>query len=626
VPRLEVGNVRRFLALVTSVILVALMAPAAVAQDDEEVVLTIGLTQPLDTLNVTAGFLVSEYEFWTLQYATLTDKAAEDFATIPGLAESWDVSDDGLTVTYTLREGLLWSDGEPLTADDVAWTINTSAEQEWLNHVATTGNLTATAIDDRTVEIVTAEPDPRLPTMDAYILPRHIWEPVASGTPRDLRTYPADDGVGSGPLVLDEHRPGEFLRLTANPNYWGGPIAVDTVIYRFFANPEAMVAALEAGELDAAHGIPSNAVEGLRENPEITVVEGHQGGFDEIAFNLGAGVGQPHPALLDLQFRTAIAHSIDKEGALEDILFGLGRPATTISPGADPKWIPELTEEEIFEYDPALANSILDEAGYLDTDGSGIREMPGGGEDIVLRHQVLADSPVATSIAEFLTGWLAEIGIGVTTESFDEGQMIEVIGRGDYDSFMWGWTPFVDPDPMLSYFTAALLPYEEDPSDYYNDANWTDPEYDRLYAEQHVDLDPESRVETVHEMLRIMHAAAGYIPLWYSPDLQAYRNDTFQGWVQQPAETGPVIFSNSSPSYVLLTPVSAEAPTDTGTDGTPAPGETAAPGDAEAAAGGGDDGGGIGTPLIIALVAAAVLGVAGVAFARRRRDTMDDRE
>jgi peptide/nickel transport system substrate-binding protein len=614
--------VRRFLLIVSLATVVALIAPAAAAQDEEEVVLTIGLTQALDTLNVTAGFLVSEYEFWTLQYGTLTDKAAEDFAPIPGLAESWEMSEDGLTVTYTLREGLLWSDGTPLTADDVVWTINTSAEQSWLNHVATTGNLTATALDDRTVEIVTSQPDPRLPTMDAYILPRHIWEPVASGRPRDLRTYPADDGVGSGPFVLDEHRPGEFLRLTANPNYWGAPIAVDTVIFRFFNNPEAMVAALETGELDAAHGIPSSSVESLSQNPEITVVEGHQGGFDEIAFNLGDGVGQPHPALLDLEFRTAIAHSIDKEAALEDVLFGLGTVGTTISPGADPKWIPELTEEEDFEYDPALANRILDEAGYVDTDDSGIREMPGGGEDIVLRHMVIADSPTAASVAEFLSGWLAAIGIGMTTEIFDEGQLIEVIGRGDYDSFQWGWTPFVDPDPMLSYFTSAQLPYAEDPSDYYNDANWSDPEYDRLYEEQRVELDPERRVEIVHEMLRIMHAAAGYMPLWYSPDLQAYRNDRFEGWVQQPTGSGPVMFSNSSPSYVLLTPVDADAPTGTGAEGTAAPGETVAPGEAAA---GGDDGGGIGTPLWIALGAALVI-VAGVAFARRRRETMDDRE
>ncbi len=297
----------------------------------------------------------------------------------------------------------------------------------------------------------------------------------------------------------------------------------------------------------------------------------------------------------------------------------MGEPATTISAGADPKWIPELTEEEIFEYDPALANSILDEAGYLDTDGDGIREMPGGGENIVLRHMINSDSETAAALAEFYTGWMAAIGIGVESSSFDEGQLIEVIGRGDYDSFVWGWTPFVDPDPLLSYFTASQLPYAEDPSDYYNDANWTDPEYDQLYAEQHVDLDPESRLATVHEMVKIMYAAAGYFPLWYSPDLQAYRNDRFEGWVRQPAEIGPVMFSNSSPSYVLLQPVSDEAPTDTGVDGSTAPG-TAAAGDS------GDDGGGVAMPLIIGIAAVALLAVGGFALARRRRDTADDRE
>lgn len=601
---------RRSLVLVTLAIMVGLMSPAATAQEDDDLVLTVGMVQPLDTLNVTAGFLVSEFEYWTLQYATLTDKAADDFATIPGLAESWEGSDDGLTYIYTLREGLLWSDGEPLTADDIAWTVNTSAEQEWLNHSATTGNLTATAIDDRTVEITTSEPDPRLPQMDAYILPRHIWEEqAADGDPSD---YPADDGIGSGPFVLDQNQPEEFLRLAANDNYWGGRPTVDAIIFRIFSNPEAMVAALESGEIDAAHAIPANSVEGLRGNEDITVVEGQQGGFDEIAFNLGDGVGQPHPALLDLQFRTAIAHSIDKAAAVEDILFGLGEPATTISPGADPKWRPELTDEERFEYDVALANSILDDAGYADSNGDGVREMPGGGDNIVLRHMINTDSDTAGAVADFLTGWLDAIGIGVETSAFDEGQLIEVIGRGDYDSFFWGWTPFVDPDPMLSYFTTDQLPYAEDASDYYNDANWADPEYDQLYAAQRVDLDPDSRVETVHEMLRIFHATAGYIPLWYSPDLQAYRHDRFQGWVQQPAEVGPVMFSNSSPSYVLLTPVGDEPAGTTG-EGTVA---------AEDA---GEDGE-LNIVLVGAALAAVVLAALAVVAWRRRKATAEDRE
>ena len=163
------------------------IVPNAAAQDDSQITLTVGLLQDLDSPNVTAGYLVSSFELWNLQYATLTDKAADDFATIPGLAESWEASDDGLTYTYTLREGLQWSDGEPLTAEDIAYTINTSRDEEWINHSATTVNLDATAIDDRTVQIVTSVPDPKLPTMDVYIVPKHIWETAVGGRDRHLR-------------------------------------------------------------------------------------------------------------------------------------------------------------------------------------------------------------------------------------------------------------------------------------------------------------------------------------------------------------------------------------------------------------------------------------------------------
>ena len=116
---------------------------AAAAADP--VVFAVGTTQDFDSLNVTVGALVIDYEAWNLQYATLTDKSADDFSVTPGLAESWEVSDDGLTVTYKLREGLKWSDGQPLTADDVVYTINRSRDEEWINHVSTTANLDAKA-------------------------------------------------------------------------------------------------------------------------------------------------------------------------------------------------------------------------------------------------------------------------------------------------------------------------------------------------------------------------------------------------------------------------------------------------------------------------------------------------
>ena len=580
---------RRFaILLVVAGLLIA--APIAGAQEEEAgTILRVGLDQPWTTLNVTAGFLVSEYEYWNLMYATLTDKAAEDFATIPGLAESWEASDDGLSYTYTLREGLLWSDGEPLTADDVVWTINTSRDQGWSNHISTVQSLDAVVVDDRTLTITSSVPDPRLPTMDVYILPRHIWEPVAPDG-EAIVSYEALDGVGSGPFILEEYAEEQFLRMSANPNYWGGEPTLDGVVFQIYTNPDAMVAALQQGQIDAAHNIAESSVATLEDDPNIEVVVGYQGGFDEIAINGGAAEGQPHPALLDVEVRRAIGYAIDREGVIEDVLFGFGEPATVVSPSADPSWMPEIPADEQYIYDVDRANQILDDGGYLDTDGDGIREMPGGGDPIVLRHGVNTDSNFYPPVGDLFVGWMEAIGIGVELIPADAGQLFEIIVAGEYDTFAWGWVPFVDPSPMLSYFTSDELGN-------YNDANWSDPEYDALYTQQNEELDPAVRRDLVGQMLRILYDTAIYLPIEYAPDLQAYRTDRFEGWIKQPADVGPVMFSNTSPSYFNLTPI------------------------------GGAGGGGTNWTAI-AIGAAVVLIGGGVAIAavRRRGTTADERE
>ena len=570
------------------------------APSDEELTLTVGLTQEIDSPNVTVGYTVAAYEVWNLMYATLTDKAADDFETIPGLAESWEGSEDGLTWTYTLREGLLWSDGEPLTADDVAYTINRSRDEEWFNHYATTQNLEATAIDDVTLEVTTSVPDPKLPTLDVYIVPQHIYEGISAD---DLGTYEATDGVASGPYSLSELRRGQDWTMTANPNYWAGEPTIDEVIFRLFTNPDAMVAALEQGEIDAAHNIPSGSVERLEENPDIEVVQGQQGGFDELAMNAGAGgIGDGHPALEDVRVRQAIAHAVDKETIVDRVLNGLGEPADAMSPSPDREWIPEI--EEPFAFDLDEANRILDEAGYEDTDGNGVREMPGGGEELTFRWAVRTEAENAQATYELVSGSLAEIGIDTEIETYNDTQLGPVIGRGEWDLFVWGWTPFVDPDPQLSYFLCDQVSTDpEDPLDYYNDANWCNEDYDALYEEQNQELDHDRRVEIVHEMLTLFYEEAAYSVLYYSPDLQAYRTDRFEGWLHQPAEIGPVLFSNTSPTYANLQPIS-----ETG-------GDSSSDGDSSS-----------NTGLFVAIAVIGMLVIGGGAFALGRRGSADDRE
>jgi peptide/nickel transport system substrate-binding protein len=583
------------MAALLAVVVVLLSAGAALAQDDEKVVFTVGIPETYDSFNPLVGVEVPDFDVWNLQYATLTDKSADDFSTIPGLAESWEGSEDGKTYTYTLREGLEWSDGTPLTAEDVAYTVNRSRDEEWYNHFSTVQNLTAKALDERTVQITSKVNDPKLPTMDVYILPKHVWEKYDA---KAILKYDGVNDVGSGPFVLDETKRGQFWSMKANLSYWGGKPAVDEIIFRIFNNPDAMVAALKRGEIDAAHDIPNNSVEDLRNTEGIVVIEGEQGGFDELALNGGDGLKKPHPALLDPNVRLAIAHAIDKQTLVDRVLVGLGRPATTISPSASPKWIPNIPESEQIGFDLEEANRLLDEGGYEDTDGDGVREMPGGGEELNFTYLVNTESQTAGQVADFMSGWLDEIGIAITQKPMDENRLYTEIAKADYDLFQWGWTPYVDPDPMLSYFQCAGIAKNEDDV-YDNDANFCDPEYDKLYKQQNVELDPAKRQELVHEMLTRFYETGVYNALWYEGDLQAYRTDRLEGWLRQPAEIGPVLFTNTSPTYANLTPV------------------------ASSSSGGG---GGMSTAGIVAIVAVGLAGAALIVYFVRRRRTVEERE
>ena len=580
-----------------------LLAPGpAPAQTGGKPVLTIGLQQGIDNLNPIRGYTVAAFESWNLQWATLTDKKAEDFSITPGLAESWEGS--GKEYTYTLRPDLKWSDGQPLTAEDVAWTINTSREEEWLNHFSTTGKLTAEALSDTEIKITSEVDDPKLPILDVYILPKHVYGEFDK---KGRTKFNGETDVGSGPFTLDEYKKGQFARFKANPNYYKGEPALDEVIIRKFNNADAMVAALKAGEIDFVQYVPENQYLGLQEDDEFVTVEGEQGGFDEFAINGGDGLKKPHPALEDKVVREAIMHAIDKQTIVDRVLRGLGEPAQAMNVSADPKWTPEIPADQQFDFDLQKAEQMLEDAGYKDTDGDGVREMPGGGQPLDFRYAVRSEGESSAPIAEFITGWLKDIGIATTQKTYDDGQLGEVIGRGDYDMFVWGWIPYVDPDPQLGYFTCDQIASDpEDPLNYYNDANFCDPEYDKLYQEQKTELDPDRRLEIVHEMLRRFYSQAVYLPLYNQADLQAYRAGRFEGFQHQPAETGPVLFSNTSPSYATLKVATATESTNT------------------AAAGGGDDGGS--SAGLIAGIVIALIAVAGVAWALMRRRTADERE
>ena len=400
------------------------------------------------------GVTVPAYEYWNLMYATLTDKAAADFHTIPGLASSWKGSPDKKTWTYTLRPNLKWSDGQPLTSADVAFTINRARKESWLNYTSTVPNITATTPDPRTVVLKSSVADPKLPTMDVYILPKHVWSKYNAAA---ITKYNAKDGVGSGPFVLQSFQKGQFARLKANPNYWKGRPAIDQVIIRQFNNADAEVAALQRGQIDAIEDVPGGAFLRFKNDPNIETVSGEQGAFNELALNAGAGLKKPHPALLDIRGPPGDRPRHRQEDDRLPRPARPGHPRRRDQPFGAAGLDPQDPPPQRYDFNLAKANQILD-ARRLQ--GHQRRRDPRDARrrrPLRLTYKVRSESETAAPTAEFIKGWMRKIGIATTQKVQNDSQLTETIGKGDYDMFVWGWTPFIDPDPMLSYFTCGQV-------------------------------------------------------------------------------------------------------------------------------------------------------------------------
>ena len=255
-----------------------------------------------------------------------------------------------------------------------------------------------------------------------------------------------------------------------------------------------------------------------------------------------------------------------------------------------------------FDFDLAEAKQILDARRLQGHNGDGIREMPGGGKPLRLRYAVrsrVGDRPTGRRVRHRVAEGHRDRDDA--RRPTDDSQLTEVIGKGDYDLFVWGWTPFVDPDPMLSYFTCGQVSQDpKDPTNYYNDASWCDKTYGAMYEQQNVELDPAKRRAIVQQMLTRFYEPATYVALYTSPTCRPTAPTSTRAGSRQPAETGPVLFYNSSPTYANL-----------------------AAGRRRPRAGGG--GGGSARAIIAIVVAAVVvLGGAGLLIARRR--SADERE
>ena len=319
-------------------------ASATEAPSRTRTTFVLGIKQDLDSLNPYVGVVASAYEAYQLMYDYLVIESADDFSPQPALAERWENSADGKTWTFHIRQGVKWSDGQPVTARDVAYTFQRAIDGEtengqYGNYVTLITKVTAT--DDSTVVFESSEPSPSMLRMKVPILPEHIWKDIDA---KSVATFANDKTpVGSGPFQLTEVRTGQFYRFTANKSYWAGAPHIDELVLRIFADDEALVQALKQGEIDMVQDLSAAHFDALQNTPGITTSSSKYSGFNELAYNLGAAttdnkaIGDGHIALRDKRVRIAMDHAIDRKTLVEKVMGGHATAASGVIPSLYPE-------------------------------------------------------------------------------------------------------------------------------------------------------------------------------------------------------------------------------------------------------------------------------------------------
>jgi len=424
----------------------------------------------------------------------------------PGLAESWENVDDS-TWEFKLREGVTFHDGTEFNAEAVKFSIDRITDPE--NPGRSASNLApiteVIAVDDLTVHVTTDGPYGPLLNIMSLIYATGIVSPTAvdeSGD--DFGRNP----VGTGPFRFVEWRSNDVITIERNDDYWGEPALLDEAHYRVIPEESARMLALETGEIDMVMFPAPSQLEIFREDENFKVIEAEGVRVFFFGFNV------ERPIVSDVRVRQAINHAVNREEIVANLLEGAGTvPTSYISPAI----FGYKDVSATWEYDLDLARSLLDEAGWVDDDGDGIREKDG--QILELRHlaprgRYLKDA----EIAEAFQAAMLEVGIQVDLEILEWATLFEQVRQPniDADLFTLGWsTATGDAD----YSLWPLFGTDFVPPDGWNSHQYSNTEFDDLAMQAQASTDPDERLELYGQMQDILAEDAVWVPVYNSKEI-----------------------------------------------------------------------------------------------------------
>lgn len=463
----------------------------------------------------TTAFIVHRATYDSL--VTYPDDSTEQIE--PNLASSWEISEDGTVYTFTLRDDVVFSNGDPLTAADVVFSFNRLRNIKGNPAFLADTIAAVEAPDDLTVVVTLTQPDPtflaRLVNTTFSITNADVVRQQGGTDAEDAaETDTAEEwlnsnSAGTGPYVLESWERQEQTVLVRNPNYWGEAPYFDRVVITNIPEAATQKLAIEAGDVQLVTDLTPEQLPSLRSNPDIVVWQGTSTNLHYLVFNQDPAIGGPMSNPL---VQLAVRYALDYDGYVE--LWGGSKPASVIPPGFFAAYGPEHG----FTRDLDRARELLAEAGYPD------------GFDTTLHYPswTFGGADWDTN-AQKIQADLAEVGINVELAGGEVGIKFEEYRAGEQGFGYWFWHPdYIDPGNYVAFLPDRILGER---------ARWTsenaDPEILDLRDRAETEIDPDARVEVFHAIQDYLMEKGPWAPFLFSGAQAAYRAD-LEGYVYHP--------------------------------------------------------------------------------------------
>jgi len=455
-------------------------------------------------------------------YDTLIRSTPDGTGLEPGLATEWSVSDDGMEVTLTLREGVKFADGSDMTAEDVKWSLDRARNPEngiWNGLIASIGEVVIA--DPKTIVLKLKNPDPTiLPALAVFntmVMPQKLFEAEPGETDADKAKAFAEHPIGTGPFVFESWDRGSRMHIVRNPHHWdvgedGEPLPyLDSVTFEVIPDDATRILKLKAGELGGSEFIPYSRVAELEADPNITMELFPSTRVWYLGMNVRPELadGTPNP-LSDPKVRQAMNYAIDKDAIIQVVTYGVGTKSQSYMSSTTPM---ARQEGPPYPYDLAKAKELMAESDWPDGFEVTILSLAGDSDELAV------DSAIQQM-------W-SQIGIKLNIDQVDNATRTQNYRAGNFQMRNAGWTNDInDPSQITSYM--AYNPLIESMH-----SGWNNDEVNQLFEASQKETDPQKRAEQFARIQELHIAEPPVIYLYQTPYPVALQSDV-KGFYQIP--------------------------------------------------------------------------------------------